>query len=173
MVGLGGSKNTSSSSSSTPAELTAFYNRLDSLSGGAFSRLGQGGSAAEPYRALSADQLRSVGGAGASRELALKRTFDDQNDQIGEDASLTISQKQRAKQLAGNDYSAGVDAVRQSAEAELAGLTAADNAALFNSSLASADSRRADLQTILQAFFGGKASTSSSSGRSFNASLAG
>lgn len=124
----------------TPDELGAYYAKLNQLTG---NKLGaQSGIITEPteYKELNADltyrpsqwqdlnykpvsdaQIKNLGGAGATRQLAAQQGRQQAIEQLLADPSLSIYQRQRSNQLINRDYSSQSDAIAKEVEAALAG----------------------------------------------------
>lgn len=71
------------------------------------------------YQPVSDNQLKSLGGAGATRELAADRAHKQALEQNFADAGLTLAQRQRSNQLENQDYAANRDAIAREVEAAI------------------------------------------------------
>ena len=155
---------TSSSSSSAmgfsaptgPAFHAAQFGGANLLTRGRLGRLAREGTPEVDYQALTPEDLRSLGGAGASRELAAQRSHNQAMDQILSDPSLSVAQRQRATQLSDQDYADALDAIAAETEAALVDSASRERARSYEAELANAGIDRQDLELILQAYYGGK-----------------
>ena len=175
-IGGGSSKSknsshqTSESSPLTPEEVRGYYDMLDGLTGGRLNTFANQGTAPVNYAPLTEGQLRAIGGAGETRRNALNRTYNDQQDQINDDSSLTVAQRTRANQLATNEYSDSLDAINKEVEATMAALSGQEQMNAYNASVRNANLTRDDLNAIANIFFGGKGQKSKSEGSSSGSS---
>lgn len=150
----------SSSNESRPLsadEVAAYFNKLNDLSGGRLDTFAKTGTTP-----LTEEQLKAIGGAGATRTRQAEQARREALDKILADPSLSLPQRQRATQLSEGDYADRLDAISKETEAAMTNL-AAGQAAL----------PREDLHALAQIFFGGKGqrSTGSSSGSSDSSSF--
>lgn len=151
-------KNKSSSVSQqlTPEQLQAYYDAIDQNTGGRLSAFAKGGTAATNYDALTPDQIRALGGAGASREMTAQRSHDQAAQQIAADPSLDVYQRQRATQLTNQDLMDRMDAIKKESEASLTGLASQEAQRKYQANAANAQLTREDMAAIANIFFGGK-----------------
>lgn len=140
------SKNSSTQRSDplSPDKVAAFFSKIDSLSDGRLNKFATQGT-----QALTPEQLKAVGGAGASRELQVRQARQNAVSRINSDPRLTLSQRQRAQQQTDSESSDRLDAIKKETEAALTGI-AQDNNKL----------PREDMALLAQIFFGGKGQTS-------------
>lgn len=163
--GIGGGKSSNSSQSSstmlTPEQLSSYFAELDGLSSG---RLGSFAQGAGEYRPVTDDRLRSLGGAGASREAAALKARTDAVGEITADPSMSVFQRQRAKQLVDNDYATRLDAIKKETEALQAAGASQQH-----------DSYLKELELLSNIFYGGKGTNSQSrgGGSSWNMNMSG
>ncbi|PKM43258.1 MAG: hypothetical protein CVV05_15540 [Gammaproteobacteria bacterium HGW-Gammaproteobacteria-1] len=162
--GMGGgessSHNSSTSQSSsnmlTPEQLRSYFTEMDALSGGRIGTFAQGGG---EYRPTSDAELRSLGGAGASREAAAVKARAEAVGEITSDPSMSVFQRQRARQITDNDYSARMDAIKKETEAlQSAGASQRHDAYLK------------ELELLSSIFYGGKGSNAQSTSSSSSGS---
>jgi hypothetical protein len=170
-MSVGKSKSSSSSKPLTPQQVTGYFSEIDRLSGGRLGEVAKTGTADVSYAQLTPEQLRSIGGAGATRTAAVERTRQQAGERIGADPSLTTFQQLRANQLADQDAAAQIDAISKETEAILAQIAAGENAKLYDSQSANARRDLEDLMALADIYFGGKGSSSSSSGRGFSVGI--
>jgi hypothetical protein len=71
------------------------------------------------YHGASDDQIKALGGLGASRTYAANRARKQAIDEITADAGLTLAQSQRSRQLTDQDYADRLDAIQQESEAAI------------------------------------------------------
>lgn len=71
------------------------------------------------YRPVSDDQIRALGGAGATRELNAQRARQMALDEMSADPTLTVAQRQRSSQMTNRDYTDMLDAIGKESEASL------------------------------------------------------
>lgn len=181
MSSLGGGSNSSESSSSstsrptTPEELENYFSSLNQLTGGKLGNFAQGGTAATDYNKLTQAQLQAIGGAGATRQQALDSSYQQQQEQINRNASLTYAQRAQSQQDAADSYTKQSDAINKEVEAAMTGLASQEAMREYQAKLANAGLTAKDLALISQIYFGGKgqhsSSSSSSSSDGWNANL--
>jgi hypothetical protein len=136
----------------TPEQLRTYFTEMDVLSGGRLGNFAEGGG---EYRPTSDAELRSLGGAGASREAASLKARADAVGEISADPSMSVYQRQRARQLTDNDYSARMDAIKKETEAlQAAGASQRHDAYLK------------ELELLSNIFYGGKGSNAQSTSSS-------
>jgi hypothetical protein len=132
------------------------------------------------YKPVSNDQIKNLGGAGATRTLNADRNFQTTMDQTLADPRLSVFQGAYAKQLAGREHQDNTDAIAKEAEAALTGAALAqasqdmsgrqaqgsfnaDQAAkVYQANLANNALSKEDLAMLAQIFFAGKGQTSKS-----------
>lgn len=173
-VGKSKSKSKQTSRPLTADELSGYFNRLNEHSGGRVDDFARNGAGSAQYEALTPEQLRSLGGAGASREAALTDARANAISEINADPSLTTFQRQRARQLTDNDFSSRLDAIKAESEAALAGLASEEQARKYAADKDNRDRLQEELALLAQLFYGGKGSISegSSGSRGFNIGFA-
>ena len=175
-MSLGGGSNESESSQesrpTTPAELEAYFNSLNQLTGGQLSTFATQGTAPTHYNALTQEELQAIGGAGATRQAALDTSYADQTDQINSNSSLTYAQSSQANQQATENYMTQQDAINQEVEAAITGLSSQEAMRKYQADLANAQLTAQDLALLSQIFYGGKGqySTGSSGSSGWNTS---
>jgi hypothetical protein len=170
-VGKSKSKSSSSSKPLTADEVATYFSKIDELSGGRLGDYARTGTQATQYMPLTTEQIQSLGGLGATRELQTNRARAQAIQEIASDPSLSVFQKQRARQLTDRDYTDALDAIAKETEAAIGGTAERDKVRQYQSELANNALRLEDLQTLAQIFFGGRGQTSSSSSRSSDFSL--
>lgn len=167
------SKSTQSSSSAplTAAQLEAYYQNLDKLSGGRLKAFATEGTAPTDYNGialegeaangrptiqtaryneLTPEQLRAVGGAGETRRLAIERARTRSVEEQASDPSLSVAQRFRARQLTDQDAAAQLDAINKETEAALTGVASEQRGRTL-----AADSARAEaINAITQSELG-------------------
>ena len=171
-MSIGGGSNEGSQSSNstsrptTPEELQAYFNNLNSLSGGQMGSWAQNGTAPTDYNALSQAQLQAIGGAGATRQAGVDQALADQQDQINRNSSLTYAQSQQAGQKAVETAMTQKDAINKEVEAAMTGLASQEAMRKYQADVANAGLTAQDMAMLSQIYFGGKGqhSTSSSTG---------
>ena len=217
-IGFGSnkSKNKSqqtSSSSSQPLnadQLQSYWNQLNANAGGRLNTFAQAGTpgvdyqgpgdralvtaAPVSYEGVTADQVRALGGLGATRTNRADQAYRRAIEEALADPSLTTFQRSRTRQNLTRDLSAEQDAIAQEVEAAITGLasqeagrrleTATGNetrsmqAATSNQAYLADEARKAydaalakagitakDLELLASIFFGGKGQTSTSYGQ--------
>lgn len=172
----GGSQSSESSNESrpmTPQELEAYFNSLNSLSGGRVGSWATQGTAPTNYNALTQGQLQNIGGAGATRQQALNQSYENQTDQINKNPSLTYAQSTQANQQATDSYNQQADAINKEVEAAMTGLSSQEQMRKYQADLANAQLTAQDLALLSQIYYGGKGqySQGSSSGSGWNANV--
>lgn len=205
-LSLGRNKSSSQQQSAplTPEQVAAYFGQVDSLTGGRLGAYAREGTApveyaspeqraryeAVAYEGATPEQIRALGGAGATRELSATRARREALDEIGADPSFSVAQKQRARQLTDKDYSDRLDAIAKETEATLTGVavdeagkryqagaeqaqrtfeagSAADRfeqeeaRRRYEAQLRNAGLRAEDVERIADIFFGGKGQSSS------------
>ena len=174
-IGGGGSSSSSSQSSrpTTPEELEAYFNSLNTLSGGRMGSWATQGTAPTDYNGLTQAELQAIGGAGATRQNALNETYQDQTQQINADPSMTYAQRTQANQQATDSYAQQSDAINKEVEAAMTGVASQEKQRMYQAELANNQQLAQDLALLSQIFYGGKGqySSGSSSGSSSQASI--
>lgn len=170
----GGSTESSGSTESrptTPAELEAYFNSLNQMSGGQMGTWAQQGTAPTNYNQLSQEQLQAIGGAGATRTNALDTSLENQQDQINRNASMTYAQQGQANQTAMDSYNQQTDAINQEVEAAMTGLASQEAMRKYQADLSNAGLTAQDMALLSQIYYGGKGQYSSgtNSSSSWNA----
>lgn len=168
--GLGYGKSKSRSDPLSPDEVAAYYQELNRLSGGRLGNFARTGTQAVQYDALTPDELRNLGGAGATRRAALRGARADALQGIVSDPSLSVFQRTRARQLTNEEFADRLDAINQETEASLTGLASQENRNAYLAALRNSELDREDLEALANIFFGGKGDTSSSVSRNFRLS---
>lgn len=155
------------STQTTPAQLQAYFDQMNAISGGRMGSYAQSGSgrvaydasAAAPvayrgdvsgrvsallgaagpvaYQGVSADQLRAVGGLGATRTLSAQQAYGDRAAQLRSDPSMTLAQRQYAGGLNTRELAQTQDAIGREAEAAISAMAQED--ALRNYTARAAD----------------------------------
>lgn len=151
-MSIGKAEQSGKSTQLNPDMVAGYFNKINQLSGGKLNNFATNGT-----QSLTNNDIRAVGGQGATRELKTNTLRQQSLNDIMADPSLTVAQKQRAKQLTDQQAQANLDAIAKETEA---GLT--------NVKLGQQANSRADLETLARIFFGGKGSNSQSSGTSYN-----
>ncbi len=162
-MSFGSSESEQQSSSSnesrplTADEVAAYWDKLNALSSGRLDTFAKHGTTP-----LTETQLKSLGGAGATRTNQADQARREALDKILADPSLSLPQRQRATQLTERDYADRMDAIAKETEAALTNLAASQ-----------ATLPREDLHALAQIFFGGKGqrSTGQSSGSGSSSSF--
>lgn len=123
------------------------------------------GTAEVDYQGLTPEQLRAVGGAGATRLLAVDRAYGDREEQLGSDPSMTLLQRNYARGLNTREATASRDAVNKEVEAALAGVMQEEAKRRYDAGVRNANLTREDLELLAKMYQGfiGQQSTSSSS----------
>lgn len=150
------SKGWSHSQPSDPWQLAGYYNTLDLVGNGKLSKFAGQGTAPVSYDQLTAQQLRAMGGAGATRELGAQRVRDDAMQRVTADPRLSQFQAQYAGQQADRDYWAAMDAIRKESEAGLTSLAASQRLADLEAQKYNAGLSQEDLKLLADIYFGGK-----------------
>lgn len=174
-LGGGESKSESKQESrpSTPQELADYFNTLNSMTSGRLNTLATQGTTPSYYDPLTQEELQAIGGAGATRQVALDTSYADQTDQIASDSSMTYAQKTQANQQAAEAYNQQSDAINKEVEAAMTGLASQEQMRLYQAELANNQQLAKDLALLSQIFYGGKGqySTSTSESEGWNANL--
>jgi hypothetical protein len=148
------------------------------------------------YRPVSDEQLRNLGGAGATRELSARRARQQAIEELTADPSLTTFQRQRTRQLTDRDYSDALDAIGKETEAALtsaaleqalreqagraatadqkqrqAAFLQTERGRQYDAAVRNADLTREDLLALAEIFFGGKGQVSQSTSKGKSSSL--
>lgn len=188
----------------TPEELGGYFGKIDELTGGRLDRYAREGTTpiayespeqraryeAVQYEGATPEQLRALGGAGATRELKANTARRQALEEIDADPAFSVAQKFRARQLTDQDYTDRLDAIAKETEASLAGTaidesgrryqaaaeqaqrgfeagTAADRfnqeeaRRRYEAELRNAGLKAEDVERIAGIFFGGKGTRSS------------
>lgn len=170
-MSIGGGKSKSSSKPLSAAGVATYFDKIDDLSGGRLGQFATGGTPGVEYAPLTADELRSLGGAGATRTAAVQRTRDQAGERIGADPSLTTFQRVRANQMADTDASTQLDAISKETEALLTQIAGDERSKQYQAGVNNAQLSREDMLALADIFFGGRGQSSSS--RAFNFGLSG
>lgn len=138
------SKGKTSSTPTTAPEYSAYFNQLNTQTGGRLGEFARTGT-----KALSPDEIRSVGGLGETQRLSIDRSRQRAVDDLAADPSLSVAQKFRGRQLTDEDALARSNAIDKEVEAAITGLIKDNNALTAN-----------DLELLGKLFYGGKGQTS-------------
>jgi hypothetical protein len=71
------------------------------------------------YKSVSPEQLKALGGAGATREMSADRTYQRLLDQVGADPSMSLYQRDVSRKDATRDLADSRDAISKESEAAL------------------------------------------------------
>lgn len=134
--------------------------------GGRLLQFAREGTPAVGYDELTAQQLRALGGAGATRELAAGRAYGDQMDAVRADPRLSVAQGQRTRELATREYQGNLDAVAKEVEALLTGVSQEERKRRYEAAVRNSELTREDLAALANIFFGGKGQYATSSNTS-------
>ena len=105
---------------------------------------------------MTAEQLRALGGGGATRTLAAQQAYQDLMQQQRADPTLSAFQKARAGQLATRDLSQQQDAIGKEAEAAIQTALQEELKRKYEAQLANAGLTAQDLAAIAAIFYGAK-----------------
>ena len=142
---------------SSTAELNDYFYQLNNATGGNLARFSQGGMSPEVnYQQLTPQQLRAMGGAGATRELGAQRVRDDTLGRVQADPRLSVYQSQYAGQQADRDYWSNLDAILKESEAGMTALAGQQRTQDLNAQQFNAGLTREDLEALARIYFGGK-----------------
>lgn len=203
-MSFGRNNQKSKSAPLTAEDLTGYYDELNALSGGGLDAYAKGGTKTvdyqglsdaqiqdTAYQGLSPAQIQALGGLGATRKNEIDVQRERTAEEIAADPSYGVAQKQRARQLSDQDYSARADAIAKETEGAITGMASEEaqrkyqsgrdiTAALgqeygrrYESQLTKEQQQAKDLQLLAQIFFGGKGQVTNSTGRQWNASYYG
>ena len=161
-MSVGKSKSKSESKVLTPDQVAGYFSKLNSISNGKLNSFAQGDNA---YQGASVDQIKSLGGLGATRTNELTQNRDRVNKEYGSDASLSVLQKLRAQQLNNNSANSALDAINKETEAAISNFS-------VNNDITKNKLRREDLTALANIFFGGKGQNSSGKASGFNVAFA-
>lgn len=189
----------SSSNTSTPDDLRGYWEAMNAVSSGAMDEWAQGGTApvtydtidenqvrTADYEGLTADQVRAVGGMGATRKNEAEQARRRALEEAAADPNLSVAQRARVSQLTDQDYSARADAIAKETEAALTGLLSQETGRAYQADRANADQVNSvmseerkriynallnnaqlslkDKELFGQLFYGGKGTSSKESG---------
>ena len=153
-MSLGGGSSESESSQesrpTTPEELEAYFASLSGLSGGRLGSWAMTGTDPTYYNQLTQQQLQAIGGAGATRQTALNQSYEQQQDQINTDSSMTYAQQSQANQNAADSYNQQSDAINKEVEAAMTGLSSQEAMRQYQADLANAQLTAQDLALLSQ-----------------------
>ncbi|MEJ1355745.1 MAG: hypothetical protein RPU39_13790 [Candidatus Sedimenticola sp. (ex Thyasira tokunagai)] len=170
-MGFGKSKSSQSSRPLTADEVGAYFTKLDQFSGGGLMGFAKNGTPAVAYEGLTPDEIRSIGGAGATRKNALSRERADQQAGISSDPTMSLFQRQRAKQLGNESFTGQMDAINKETEAALTELLSREKLLEHESRLTEAERKKRDLIDLASIYYGGTGTVSNGKSSSFNMSL--
>ncbi len=158
--------NNSTSAPLTPEEVAAYYAKLNEQTGGRLSMFAMNGTPAvnyggasytspgapetASYAALTPDQIKALGGLGATRAADVNRARAEAVQQITADPNLTLAQRQRSTQLNDQDTQARLDAINKETEAAITGLSSQEAQRQYESTKAAADTKNAFASTEAQ-----------------------
>lgn len=175
-LGFGKTEQSQSSRPLRPYELEGYWNKLDETLGGRLGRFAvdENNIQTADYTPISEDQLRALGGAGASRELAVQRALTRQLEEARANPALSLVQQQRVSQLANQDASAQLDAIAKETEAAMSSLAGEQDWRKYLADAARAqrltDVPLSQLEALANIFYGGRGQKSSGESSSFNLS---
>lgn len=155
----------------TERELETYFNRVNALSGGRLDTFATQGTPAVGYEQLSAEDIRALGGMGATREASAQRAQGQSLEQIGADPSLSVFQRQRARQLTNQDYRDQLDAIAKETEAAITGLKSQEAGRGYQADVANAQRLMADMEALASIYFGAKGNESKSKASGWNVGL--
>lgn len=142
-MSFGKSKQSSSSAPLTANQVATYYGKVDELSGGALDDYAKRGTAATAYTPVSradlvkpgtvnaqtvaynaptADNVKALGGLGATRAAEIERMRQSGRSETAADPSLSVFQKTRVNQLSDQDSQDRLDAIKKETEAAIAGM---------------------------------------------------
>lgn len=167
-MSFGKNKQKQESKPLTAAQVQTYFDQLNQNTGGRLGSFATTGTRPVAYQALTPDELRALGGAGATRRNEQMQARTRAIEEIEADPSLTIAQKQRARQLTDADVNARLDAIAAETEAIMTDAAARERLRQYESELTSAGLTREDLEALADIFFGGAGNVSRSRGSQFN-----
>lgn len=144
-----GSKSRSSNAPSAPADYAGYFGGLNDLTGGRLSKFAKEGTPK-----LTAEQIQAYGGLGVTRTADVNRQSAQAIGDINADQALTGTQRDRSIQLSDQDTQARLAAINKETEASLTGLNQ------YNDQLSNAD-----LELLIEAYYGGKGNVGYSKGQ--------
>jgi hypothetical protein len=153
----------------SPEELKAYTDQIDMISGGRFNAFATGGTPSvdysgatytgpgtpetTSYNALTPDQIKALGGLGATRTAEVTRAREDAIRQITADPNLTLAQRQRSTQLTNLDQQARQDAINKEVEAGITGLAGQEAQRTYAANTTAADTRNTAASTEAQRLY--------------------
>lgn len=156
-MSVGKSKSKQSSTVLDPDQVASYFSKINDISGGQLNSFAEGD---DSYQGATTDEIKALGGLGATRINQLTQNRDRVNKEYGSDASLSVLQKLRAKQLNNDSANSSLDAINKETEAAITNFAS-------NNEITKSNMRREDLTALANIFFGGKGQNSSGKSSSF------
>lgn len=163
-------KETSSSQQSSgpisPRRVAGYFRELDKLTGGRLDDFARGGTPTADFNPLNPEQIRALGGLGATRTNQVQDARRQALEEINADASLTLPQRMRARQLTDTDAQNRLDAILKESEGAITQTAERQGLNAFEAAMANNLLTRGDMEALARMFYGGMAQqgqTSSSS----------
>jgi len=160
---MGKSESHSKSRQLTPDQIQAYFSNIDNITGGRLGNYAKNGTPAVDYHSLTPDQVQSMGGLGATRTNSARTARAQALHQIEADPTMTMEQRQRAKQLTDQQYANELDSIAKETGAQITNMASQENARKYAADVANSKLTAEDLARLAQIYFGGKGSQSDSS----------
>ncbi len=138
---------------------------------GRLSTFAQQGTPAVDYQALTQEDIKALGGLGATRMSQVDEARRQAAAELAADPSMTLYQRQRATQMNNRDTNDRMDAILKETEAAIATMAQEEARRQYESDVNKAKLTREDLEALANIFYGGMGNTSSSKSSGFNLGL--
>jgi len=160
---MGKSESHSKSRQLTPDQIQAYFNQIDNITGGRLGSYAKNGTQPVEYQALTPSEVQAMGGLGATRTNTARTARAQAIQQIEADPTMTMEQRQRARQLTDQQYANELDSIAKETGAQITNLASQENARKYNADVANSKLTAEDLAKLAQIYFGGKGQQSDSS----------
>lgn len=170
-MSFGKNKSSSSSRPLTANEVASYYDKLNQFSGNRLDDWARSGTEATYYQQQSPDEIRKLGGLGATQVQGIEAERNRQNAEINADPTLSVFQRMRAKQISNDGFADRLRAINAETEAAIASQANREHLRSYEDELRRKGMTAEDLNTLSSIFFGGSGTISSSKGRSFSLGL--
>lgn len=170
-MSFGKNKSSSTSRPLTAAEISSYYDQLNNYSSGRLNDWARNGTEASYYSEMKPEDIRKLGGLGATQIQGITAERDRQNAEINADPSMSVFQRQRARQLNSDGFNDRLRAINAETEAAIANMATGEHTKAYEDELRRKGMTAEDLNTLASIYFGGSGTISSSRGRSFSMGL--
>lgn len=145
----------------TPGELSGYWNELNGITNGRLDQFAKGGAPRANYEAVTAEELRGMGGMGVTRSANAEQQRADSTARIGADPALDAAQKARSTQLVNDYFDTAGTAISSETRAAQAALLSEEQQKRYASEKATAEQALKEYFEYMKIFYGHKGERSS------------